>query len=160
MLSFGEQMKRWAMIADRPINSFEQMMIARPFKFDAQHQTWSRTIKPVYSGLPLGVIELTLTPVNPSDPKSWRDQVNPMRMRLHGMSVSESDKFHASLPDEVFQSMIDQVGREQAVFMITCDLWPYMDLPKLMQERKKATSPLGIAFDAFRLRGTEGMRED
>lgn len=158
MLTFQEQMKRWAMIADRPINTFEQMVIARPFKHESYSDSWVRMIKPIYSGEPFGVIELFLTPVI-GGTGLWEEQVKPMKMRLHNRSVSQTDKFHASLPDEVFQQLVDNVGREQAVLMTTCDLWPFIDIPKLMEVKHGRTISGGIPFELFRISGTENQHD-
>src|SRR6478736_3887871 len=63
VISFSEQMQRWTHVSDRALNRFEQISIARPFKYDHYWKRWTRIIKPVVSGFPYGILELNLTPI-------------------------------------------------------------------------------------------------
>jgi hypothetical protein len=162
MISFSDQMKRWAHITGRPLNKFEQMSVARPFKYSKYWRTWSRLIKPVYEGFPLGFIELNLTPL-PLDSDStscsgieWEKEIKPMVMRGHLSMTDEEDIFRMGLPAFEYDALVANVGHEQALFMLNCDLWPLMDLEKFVEEQRK-NSGGGVQFAQFRLRGTEGM---
>lgn len=157
MIPFSEQMQRWGRITDRPLNKFEQMMVARPIRYCVYWQTWSRVIKPVYEGHPLGFIELNLSPVPNAYDESYETRVNPMIMRSHGTPMDKKDLFATELPKAFMDALVNAVGMEQAKFMLEGDLWPLIDLNKFAEANRANTRGGGIPFASFRLKGTEGM---
>ncbi len=157
MISFSEQMQRWGRVADRPLNKFEQMVVGRPFKYSSYWRSWSRVIKPISDGYPIGYIELNITPIFASN-ETWVNSVQPMIMRNHLTPADKKDLFESELPPVELQALIANVGHEDAMFMLNTDLWPMMDITKFLSAKRGFyAGKAGVPFHEFRLLGTEGM---
>lgn len=147
MLIFQDQMKRWGGVADRAITRFEQMMIARPFVYSPFFGTWSRIIKPVPQGHPLGIILLNLTP--------GHGRVEQMQLSVTDSLFRREDKFERQVPDSIKELLVSKLGHEKTMFMLECDLWPLINTAKFLEQRKRfGQEP--IPLEMCRVPATQG----
>lgn len=142
-MSLHDQIEYWATVANRPLTKFEQLVIARPFKYDAYWRTWNRMLKPVYAGSPHGYVEVSLSPVNGWN-KSSENVVVPflegtdkkaqelaaIRIRQHSTSPDPKDKYASAVPDEVRQQLIDRIGAEAAQYLLYGNIFDAVDWDK------------------------------
>src|SRR5712664_813068 len=75
----------------------------RYFHYSSYWGTWSRIIVPYNH--PDGVVELNLTPVNPTWERSWQEQVMPIVFRHHYTGLDRKDHWTDILPDYVPERM-------------------------------------------------------
>jgi hypothetical protein len=100
----------------------------RYFHYSSYWGAWSRVIVPYNH--PDGVIELNLTPVNPSWERSWQEQIMPTIFRWHCTSLDRKDKLTDVLPDYVPERMgehlvpsfVDQLLNETWIDLIDIEI--------------------------------------
>lgn len=135
MSSLSDQIDFWTVHADRPLTKFEQMVIARPFKYCSYWRTWSRMLKPVYAGSPRGLVELNLSVVN--DPKLTPEVVlefKQMKIRNHVTSSDPRDRYSSSLPDDVLMRLREAIGSDEEVqYMLYGNIWDHIDWDRYQQ---------------------------
>jgi hypothetical protein len=116
----------WSTFAGRRLTKFEQMVIARPFRFNPYTQTWSRIIKPTSTGLPAGYFEIRLqvdSTAGLSDDGTFT--LLPLKVH-HAMCLYSSDKFHSALPDHLHRAVRASL-RDDALALLYDNLFQAID---------------------------------
>lgn len=115
----------WQGAAGRSLGSFEQLTIARPFRYNMATQKWSRLIKPIVTGLPFGYVEVDLT----------FDEVRlcfPCKIVVHTQKPTRNDKYMSSLPEYEVKNMIARARNEDFIkWVLYDDLWEGVDVTRL-----------------------------
>lgn len=173
-MSLSDQIEYWAKVAGRPITKFEQMVLARPFKYSSYWRTWNRVLKPVYGGQPYGYVEFSLEPINgwikvPAQKdiyfpetlaKRVIDQVanvGSIRIRQHSTLPDPKDKYSSSIPDELLEKMKSVFGEDHTQYMLYGNIFDRVDWDKY---RSTWTIGGGIALEECGKNiGTESMRD-
>lgn len=120
-----ERIDYWAGVTGRHLTSFEQMKVARPFRYDVKENRLYRVLKPVVFGAIYGFVEIDLN-VNQNEPKCDFDVL------VHGMSGDvDSDKFLSSVPDGTRQYIEGLHGYELTQWILYGDVWSQLDLNRL-----------------------------
>jgi hypothetical protein len=142
-MSIHDQIEYWSKLADRPLTKFEQLLIARPYKWDGYWHTWNRVLKPVWGGEPHGMVEVNITPVN-----GWltRDQtgttrrpeaiaeIEALKIRNHLTSSDHNDKFQSSLPEDERRVLVSMIGMEASNYLLFGDIWSIIDWDKYRRQ--------------------------
>ena len=142
-MSLHDQIERWSKVADRPLTKFEQMVIARPFKYSSYWRTWNRVLKPVYAGLPHGYVEFSLTPVDGWHATEVRNtelrqsnansnlvrglELAAIKIRQHSTAPDPKDKYASAVPDDVRQQLIERIGAEEAQYLLYGNIFDAVD---------------------------------
>jgi hypothetical protein len=129
-MSLHDQIEYWATYADRDLTAFERMVISRPFKYSSYWRTWNRVIKPVWAGLPHGIVEVSLSTIPGAE--KMRD-IADMRIRNHVTAFDIKDSFKSSLPDDFRRKLIEGIGEEEAQFLLYGNIWDYIDWDRYRQ---------------------------
>lgn len=94
------------------------------FHYSSYWGTWSRVLTP-YSGN--WVLELNLTPVNPSYDRSWEETVRPIIFREHLTALNRQDELTESLPNYTRAHMAERIGEELTTRLLTTDWLPLLN---------------------------------
>lgn len=120
-----ERIDYWAGVAGRPLNSFEQMKIARPFRYNSVEGKLYRVLKPVVFGAIYGYVELDLN-VRPDEPRFNFD----LLVHNKGSDI-RSDKFLSDIPVPERQYIEGLHGYEVTQWILYGDVWGQLDLNRL-----------------------------
>jgi len=181
-MSLHDQIEYWSQIAGRPLTKFEQMVIARPFKYSKYWHTWDRVLKPVFAGTPYGYVEFALTPVNGWDipvcgyesrmavirrNNTKTESLGEIKIRVHSTVPEQGDKYASSLPEEARQQLVDELGQEKVQYMLYGNIFDHVDwdLYQKIKVNHQGGVPLALCsksvgadsmaeFDNQRVRGT------
>lgn len=91
------------------------------FVYSSYWGTWSRRLSNNHPSGPF--VEVNLTPIKHCYSSTWKDDVAPIRIRFHGTAPSRNDK----LTGELFVAMIDNLGTELVVRLLTEDFLSQID---------------------------------
>ena len=120
-----ERIDYWASVAGRPLNSFEQMKIARPFRYNSTEGKLYKVLKPVVFGAIYGYVELDLN-VRPDEAKFDFD------LLVHNKSSDiRADKFLSDIPVPERQYIEGLHGYELTQWILYGDVWSQLDLNRL-----------------------------
>lgn len=120
-----ERIDYWSGVTGRPLNSFEQMKVARPFRYNSVEGKLYRVLKPVVFGAIYGYVELDLN-VRPDMPKFDFD----ILIHNKGSDV-RADKFLSDIPAPERQYIEGLHGYEVTQWVLYGDVWPQLDLNTL-----------------------------
>jgi hypothetical protein len=129
-VSLSTHVNRWQSLVGRNLTSFEQLKIARPFRYDGVNNRWYRLLKPVLGSLPYGFVEIDLTIRDETVPNHKVFAVN-----VHSTSPTGKDVFSTNLPDVEFQRMARSRGLSITQWVLYSDLWSGLDLDRLVDLR-------------------------
>lgn len=122
----SERIAYWAGVIGRPLNTFEQLKVARQFRYDVQHQKLYRTLKPVMLGPIYGFVEIDLNFNRPDQTKFDFD------LLIHSQSSDyKRDKFLTDVPAPERQTIEGLHGYEVAQWVLYGDVWGQIDLNRL-----------------------------
>lgn len=135
-MSLSEQITFWEKVKGCPLSSFEQVVVARPFKYSAYWQRWSRVLKPVYGGNPRGYVEFSIQPDLPgwenSGPLSTNlarsiSEIRSIRIRHHSTTPDKNDRYASQPPDAIIAAMRLQFGEDETQFMLYGSIFDRID---------------------------------
>jgi hypothetical protein len=116
----------WAGVAGRPLSSFEQMKVARPFRYNVADKKLYRVLKPVVLGSIYGYVELDLNFNRQGQTKYDFD------LLVHNQgSDFHSDKFLSDLPVAERQCIEGLHSYKVAQWILYGDLWSQIDHNRL-----------------------------
>ncbi len=96
------------------------------FVYSDYWRTWSRLLG-WYNG---AYVEVNLTPVNSYHPRSWKIDVEPIRIRIHR---TEGGKLSYTIPEEVIEKMEEHLGHDLTDRLLTEDFLSHVDYKKYLQ---------------------------
>lgn len=82
-----------------------------------------------------GILELNLTPINPTLQSSWEESIRPVVFRNHRTSLEEKDKLLAELPPGVWSMMVEHIGVVHTNRLLSTDWLPLLDMPTVRSGR-------------------------
>ena len=109
-------------MSGRALSSFEQLVIARPFKCDLERLTWSRVLKPMIPGKPYGYVELIF---NPSSPVP----ANLFLIERHTRAMRKQDMFASTLPTAVQGAVNRVVNNDLLLYVLYGPVSDDLELP-------------------------------
>jgi hypothetical protein len=116
----------WSGVTGRPLSSFEQVKVARPFRYNVTEKKLYRVLKPVLLGPIYGYVELDLNFNRPDQVKFDFD------LLIHNQgSDFHSDKFLTDIPAPERQCIEGLHGREVARWVLYGDVWNQVDHNRL-----------------------------
>ena len=121
-MSLKDQITHWQKVADRDLAPFEKMIVARPYKYSKVWSTWSRVLKPVYAGTPLGWVELNLD-FSPHAAVG----LDAVFIRKNMTKMQQTDEFYEAVPDDVVKNIVAAIGSDLAKFVLYEDVWSRID---------------------------------
>lgn len=122
----SERIAYWSGVIGRPLSSFEQMKVARPFRYSVPDKKLYRVLKPVMLGPIYGYVELDLNFNRPDQSKFDFD------LLIHNQgSDYHSDKFMTDIPAPERQCIEGLHGFEVAQWLLYGDVWNQIDHNRL-----------------------------
>jgi hypothetical protein len=116
-----DQIDVWKGHLGRDLNKFEQMVVARPFRWSGNH--WTRLIKPVWEGNPRGYVEIDVVP---PQGKTW-DDLKELRIYHTLVSIDKADVMLHALPENIKKDLYANVGNDLAPVLLYGNLFPCID---------------------------------
>ncbi len=126
-MSLVDQINFWKKSKGSSLSTFEQVVVARPFKYSSYWHRWSRVLKPVYGGNPHGYVEFSIEPVvpgwdKPGDPSPALvksiTEAHSILIRHHSTIPDKKDVYASQPPDEVIACMRRYFGDEDTQYML------------------------------------------
>lgn len=118
------QIDTWKERLGRDLNKFEQMVVARPYRWSGKRLT--RLIKPVWEGNPRGYVEID---VIPGVQESWED-IKRIRICNSLVNIDKQDVMVNSVPNLITWDLFANVGNEIARVILYGDIFPLIDWDK------------------------------
>lgn len=115
----------WASVAGRPLSAFEQMKVARPFRYNSVEGKLFRVLKPVVFGAIYGYVEIDLN-VRSDGARFDFD----ILIHNKGSDV-RADKFLSDVPVPERQYIEGLHGYDVTQWALYGDVWEQLDLNKL-----------------------------
>jgi hypothetical protein len=120
-----ERIDYWAGVAGRPLNRFEQMKIARPFRYNSVEKKLYKVLKPVVFGAIYGYVEIDI------NVRRGEDQFD-FDLLIHNKSSDiRDDKFLSDIPVPERQYIEGLHGYEVTQWILYGDVWSQLDLNRL-----------------------------
>lgn len=122
------QIDEWKARIGRDLNKFEQLVVARPFRWNEFDNSWYRLIKPVWDGEPQGYLEVRITPGTKS---SWA-KVSEIQIKLDRTSIDKREilKSAAQLHPQLKFDMVQDLGEDLTATLLYGNLFPLIDMDK------------------------------
>jgi hypothetical protein len=125
-VSITDRIEYWSGVTGRPLSSFEQMKVARPFRYNVMDKKLYRVLKPIIFGSPYGYVEIDLNFNRPGQVKFDFD------LLIHNQgSDYHSDKFLTDIPPPERQCIEGLHGYEVAQWVLYGDVWSQIDHNRL-----------------------------
>lgn len=122
----SERIAYWAGVTGRHLTSFEQLKIARPFRYNVPSKKLYRVLKPVVLGPIYGYVEIDLNFNRPDQTKFDFD------LLVHNQgSDYHSDKFLTDVPPAERQCIEGLHSHEVAQWVLYGDVWSQIDVNRL-----------------------------
>jgi hypothetical protein len=143
-MSLTDQIDFWKKAKGRPLSSFEQVVVARPFKYSNYWRRWSRVLKPVYGGSPQGYVEFSLEPDVPGWEKTEEPsaalaksilEAHSIKIRHHSTIPDKKDVYASQPPDEVIACMRRYFGDEDTQYMLYGNIFDRIDWARYSRVR-------------------------
>jgi len=87
--------------------------------------SWSRVLSDRHPQGPF--VEVNLTPIPCCGSSTWKEDVAPVRIRLHGTARDRRDVLTDVLPDTVRAAMVQHLGEEMTERLLMEDFLPQID---------------------------------
>ena len=100
------------------------------FVYSSYWGCWSRILQEATPHNDGNFIEVNLTAINPTYEHSWKEQIEPIRIRRHGTSRDRNDKFVGTLPQEAYDMMCRHLPQELIERLMHEDFLPNIDWEK------------------------------
>lgn len=120
------QIDEWQERLGRDLNKFEQLVVARPFRWNETNKSWYRLIKPVWDGEPQGYIEIQ---ISPNRDTTW-EQLKSIKVSLTRLAIDKDEVLRSSsqLGNQLKVDLVNNLGQETASILLYSNLFPLIDM--------------------------------
>lgn len=96
------------------------------FVYSSYWGTWSRVLSTNHPNGPF--VEVNLTPIPNCYSSGWKNDVAPIRIRIHGTARGPNDKVTKELPEKIYEQMVKHLGAELANRLLVEDFLSQIDI--------------------------------